>query len=144
MRNFVQPGKYGMDVIAPVGGAVAGTVCHIGAIIGVYACTVAAGLPVEIATEGVFDLPKIPADVHAAGDVAKIDAAGTVDLAGAVVIGWVVLAAAAGSATVRVKLCPGIGGGFATMAAEAAGATREHGKPTEHAKHVEHEHAVKH
>jgi predicted RecA/RadA family phage recombinase len=115
MKNFVQPGKYGMTVIAPAGGAVSGQIVHIGAIIGVAACTVAAGAEVEIATEGVFDLPKIVADVHAAGDVAKVDAAGNVDLAGTTVIGWIVLAAAAGSTTARVKLCPGIGGAGATL-----------------------------
>ncbi len=118
MKNFVQPGKYGMTVIAPAAGAVAGGVCHIGAIIGIYATTQPAGAQVEIATEGVFDLPKIPADVHALGDVAKIDVAGTVDAAGLTPIGWVAQAAAAGSPTARVKLCPGIGGGTATVQEE--------------------------
>ncbi len=46
----------------------------VGKIIGVASCTVLAGAEVEIAVEGI-DLA-VPADVHAQGDVAKVDATG--------------------------------------------------------------------
>jgi hypothetical protein len=53
------------------------------------------------------DLAKVPADALAAGDIAKVDATGTVALAGRKSISWVV-AAAAGTPVARVRLCPGI------------------------------------
>jgi predicted RecA/RadA family phage recombinase len=74
-------------VIAPAGGAVSGAVCHIGAIIGVYSCTAAAGAEVEISIEGTFDLAKIVADALAVGSVAKVDASGNVAAAGTTAIG---------------------------------------------------------
>ncbi len=86
MKNFVQPGVYGLPVIAPAAGAVSGQVVIVGKIIGVAATTQPAGAEVEIACEGVFDLAKVPADVHAQGDVAKVDATGIVTLAGTTAI----------------------------------------------------------
>ena len=124
VKNFVQPGQFGATVIAPAGGAVAGAVCHIGAIIGVYACSATAGAEVEISTEGIFDLTKIVADSLSAGAVAKVDAGGNVAAAGTTAIGWVMVNAASGAATARVRLCPGIGG---------AGATVMEAPPSEHA-----------
>jgi predicted RecA/RadA family phage recombinase len=115
MKNFVQPGQFGSTVIAPAGGAVAGAVCHIGAIIGVYACSAAAGAEVEISCEGIFDLNKIVADSLSVGGVAKIDASGNVAAAGVTPIGWVMSAAGSGASTARVRLCPGIGGAGATL-----------------------------
>jgi predicted RecA/RadA family phage recombinase len=107
MKNFIQPGEYGLTVIAPAA-VTSGQVVVVGNIVGIAACSAGAGAQVEVATEGIFDLAKIPADTHAAGDIAKVDGSGNVSLAGTKDIGWVVQAAAAGSATARVKLCPGI------------------------------------
>ena len=110
MKNFVQPGEYGLTVIAPSGGVVSGQVVVVGAIVGVAATTQPAGAQVEIATEGVFNLAKEPADLLTQGMTAKIDAGGNVSVSGANLIGWVVGNAAAGATTVMVKLCPGIAG----------------------------------
>ncbi|MBV8708429.1 MAG: DUF2190 family protein [Acidobacteriaceae bacterium] len=108
MKNFVRPGEWGLTVIAPTGGVVSGQVVIVGSIIGIASATQPAGAEVEVRCEGVYDLPKTPADALAAGDIAKVDPAGVVSLAGIVPIGWVVLAAGAGSSTARVRLVPGI------------------------------------
>jgi predicted RecA/RadA family phage recombinase len=111
MKNFIQPGQYGLTVIAPTGGVTAGQVVIVGAIVGIAACTAAAGAEVEISPEGVFDLAKTPADALPAGAVAKVTpASGLVGLAGTAAIGWVVAAAASGAATARVRLVPSIAG----------------------------------
>ena len=111
MRNFVQPGQFGLTVIAPPGGVISGQIVIIGAIVGVAASTVAAGAKVEISPTGVFDLAKTPADALTAGAVAKVDpATKLVGLAGTAAIGWVVQDAAAGSATARVRLTPAVAG----------------------------------
>ncbi|HEY7334336.1 MAG TPA: DUF2190 family protein [Bryobacteraceae bacterium] len=106
MRNFIQPGEYGLTVTAPAGGVVSGQVVVIGAIVGIAATTQPAGAPVEIATQGVYDLPKVPADSLAVGATAMVDATGTVALAGTTGIGWIVEAAGSGATTARVRLCP--------------------------------------
>ena len=83
----------------------------------------------DIATQGVFDLAKTPADSLAAGAIAKVDATGTVGAAGTKPIGWVILAAGAGTATVRVKLVPGITGAVTMASAqETQEATPHHKK----------------
>jgi hypothetical protein len=49
----------------------------------------------------------IPTGVpRAAGDIAKVNASGVVDLAGTVNIGWIIQAVLAGTTTARVRLCP--------------------------------------
>jgi predicted RecA/RadA family phage recombinase len=121
MKNFVKPGNT-ITVIAPAAGATSGSLVIVGDIVGVAATTQAAGAQVEVSVEGVFDLAKTPADVLTAGSTAKvIPATGLVAAAGTLAIGWVVLAAAAGSPTARVRLCPGISPTQATvMATESA------------------------
>ena len=108
MKNFVQPGQYGLTIVAPAGGVTAGELVIVGALYGVAACDAAAGAQVEIATEGVYDLAKNPPDALVAGAVAKIAGAGNnvVAAGGTLGIGWVVQTAAAGTTTVRVKLTP--------------------------------------
>ncbi|HKE25289.1 MAG TPA: capsid cement protein [Bryobacteraceae bacterium] len=70
-------------------------------------CSAAVGAQVEIATEGVYDLAKNAPDVFNPGDVAKVAAGSNiVAVAGTLGIGGVTQAAAAGAATVRVKLTP--------------------------------------
>jgi predicted RecA/RadA family phage recombinase len=105
MKNFVQPGEYGVPVVTP-NAVTSGQVVVIGQIVGIAATDAAAGATVSLAMEGVYDLPKVPADAHAAGDIAKVNASGVVDLAGTVNIGWIIQAVLAGSTTVRVRLCP--------------------------------------
>lgn len=107
MRNFVQPGNT-ITAITPIGGVTSGAPVLIGSLFGVASTTQAAGEDVELATVGVYDLPKA-AVVVAAGDVAFYDAtAGAVttdDDTGANKRIGVFIAAAADSATIgRVRL----------------------------------------
>jgi predicted RecA/RadA family phage recombinase len=108
MKNFIQPGDYGLPVVVPVAVS-AGQLVVLGSIVGVVACDAATGATVAIAAEGIFDLSKVPADALAVGDVAKVTVTasiGTVAAAGTTAIGWVTQAAAAGSTTARVRLTP--------------------------------------
>ncbi|UVO29919.1 DUF2190 family protein [Bradyrhizobium arachidis] len=65
MKNYIQPGKM-VTATAPAGGTVSGTAYLIGSLFGVAATTQAVGEDVEIATEGVFELPKVAAQAWAA------------------------------------------------------------------------------
>ena len=131
MRNFVQPGEYGLTITAPAGGVTAGQLVIVGAIYGVAACSAAAGAQVEIATEGVYDLAKNPPDAMAVGAVAKVvPATGVVSATGTAAIGWLVSAAAAGATTARVRLVPSIAG-TPTVAAEHETAAAPHRKARE-------------
>ncbi|MEY9184644.1 DUF2190 family protein [Bradyrhizobium sp. USDA 313] len=65
MKNYIQPGKM-VTATAPVGGTVSGTAYLIGSLFGVAATSQAAGEDVEIATVGVFELPKVAAQAWAA------------------------------------------------------------------------------
>jgi predicted RecA/RadA family phage recombinase len=58
MKNFVQPGHM-VTIPAPSGGVVSGAGVLVGALFGVAATTQAEGQPVELATTGVYDLPKV-------------------------------------------------------------------------------------
>jgi predicted RecA/RadA family phage recombinase len=126
MRNFVQPGQYGLTITAP-GAVTAGQLVVVGAIFGVASCDAAVGTPVEISPEGVFDLAKNPPDALVAGAVAKVtvtNGVGVVAAAGTAGIGWVVQAAAAGSTTARVKLTPAVAGTPTVLEALSHGAKR--------------------
>jgi predicted RecA/RadA family phage recombinase len=119
MKNFVQPGEYGLTVTAPTGGVTAGQLVIIKAIVGVASCSAAAGAQVEISPEGVFDLAKNAPDTFNPGDVAKVAVGSNiVAVAGTLGIGWVTQAALAGSATVRVKLTPSVASPPTLLASE--------------------------
>jgi predicted RecA/RadA family phage recombinase len=77
MKNFVQPGEYGLTVIAPAN-VTGGQMVVAGAIVGVAAYDALQGAQVEISPEGVFNVAKEPADLLTAGAVAKLDASGLV------------------------------------------------------------------
>jgi predicted RecA/RadA family phage recombinase len=120
MKNYIQPAD-DITVIAPTGGVTAGQLVIIKALVGVATCSAAAGAQVEISTEGMFDLAKNPPDVFNPGDVAKVAAGSNiVAVAGTLGIGWVTLAAAAGSAKVRVKLTPSVASPPTVLASETA------------------------
>jgi predicted RecA/RadA family phage recombinase len=112
VKNFIQPGNYGLTVIAPTGGVTSGQITIVGAIVGVAATTQPAGAEVEIACEGVYDLAKNPPDALVAGAVAKVTVTNGIGVvaAGTAAVGWVVQAAAAGATTTRVRLVPSIAG----------------------------------
>jgi len=126
VRNFVQPGQYGLTVTAPAAGVTSGELVIIKALVGVAAYDAAAGASVEIATEGIYDLAKNAPDAFNPGDVAKVAAGSNIiAVAGTLGIGWVTQASAAGAATVRVKLTPSVASPPTLLAAEAPAAGRQ-------------------
>src|SRR5579885_3821631 len=66
MKNFIQRGDV-ITVMAPTGGMTSGQGVLIGNLFGVAATTAAEGESVEIATVGVYELPKLVSAVIAAG-----------------------------------------------------------------------------
>jgi predicted RecA/RadA family phage recombinase len=131
MKNFVQPGDYGVPVVTP-NAVVSGQVVVVGSLYGIAATDAAAGATVALALEGVYTLPKVPGDAYTAGAIAKIDATGTVNAAGAVgAIGWITAAAAAGSTTCSVRLVPSVASPALLSVAEAE---RHPAREPEHAK----------
>jgi predicted RecA/RadA family phage recombinase len=106
MKNFVQPGQYGLTVIAPAN-VTGGQLVIVGEIVGVAAWDATSGAQVEISPEGVFNLAKLTTDAYTAGAKAMADpATNLINAAGTKAVGWIVAAAAAGSSTAQVRLCP--------------------------------------
>jgi predicted RecA/RadA family phage recombinase len=106
MKNFIQRGDM-ITVTAPTGGVTSGQGVLVGNLFGIAAITAAEGGNVEIATVGVYELPKLASAVIAAGDrVAWDDTAKQVVLPGTgmVSIGIATVAAGNGTATVRIRL----------------------------------------
>ena len=106
MKNFIQTGHM-ITVPAPTGGVVSGQGVIVGALFGIAATTAPEATNVEIATTGVYDLPKAPATVFALGDrVAWDDAAKVIapPAAGLYPVGIAITAAGNGAVTVRVRL----------------------------------------
>ena len=66
MKNFIQPGKV-ITVAAPAD-VLSGAGVMIGSIFGVAAFDALSGVDVEISTEGVFEMPKLTANVMAVGN----------------------------------------------------------------------------
>jgi predicted RecA/RadA family phage recombinase len=114
MKNYIQNGDM-ITVTAPVGGVTSGQGLLVGSMFGVIATTAPEGEAVEIATTGVFDLPKDAATVIDQGDhVAWDDTPKEVAQPGVGLypVGIAVMAAGNGTTTVRVRL-----DGIATAAA---------------------------
>lgn len=114
MKNYIQEGRM-ITIAAPAGGVTSGDGVVIGAMFGVASKTAAAGEPVTIATEGVFDLPKLASAIIAAGDAVAWDGTAkqvNVPGAGRYPIGVAIEAAGNGVTMVRVRL-----DGIATAAA---------------------------
>ena len=114
MKTFIQNGNV-ITVIAPTGGIVSGAGIIVGSLFGVAAFTAAESEPVEIATTGVYELPKDSTAVIALGDrVSWDDAAKQIKLPalGLYPVGIATEAAGSGVTTVKVRL-----DGVATIAA---------------------------
>lgn len=111
MKNYVQRGDI-LTVTAPTGGVSSGDGVQVGNLFGVAAFDAAEGADVELAVEGVFNLPKVTADDLAVGDTLYWDDAsgklsstqGSADIK----VGLAVAAAGNGVTTVDVKLAPGV------------------------------------
>lgn len=65
MKNYIQPGSV-MTILAPAA-TVAGQATHAGLLVGVAQTDADNGAPVEIATEGVFELAKTSAQAWTVG-----------------------------------------------------------------------------
>lgn len=106
MNNFVQPGEV-LELTAPVGGVVSGTLYIIGGLPVVAAVTAAAGATFAAHVCGVFELPKTAAQAWAEGDRIYWNA-GTSKAenlsASGLLIGVAAAAAANPSATGKVRL----------------------------------------
>ncbi|MDT8858019.1 DUF2190 family protein [Paracoccaceae bacterium Fryx2] len=105
MKTFVQAGS-NLTIPAPAA-VTSGGVVVAGSIIGIAAGSAAIGTPVDVVTTGVFELPKVGADVITLGDPLYFVAASklvTVTPSGNTKIGVAVAAAGAGVATVPVRL----------------------------------------
>ena len=105
MKNYVQEGKT-ITVTAPAA-VTSGQYVVVGAIRGVAAFDAAQGEPVELATEGVFTLPKVAADNIAAGDLLYWNGTACTKTAGSgsrPLVGVAIKPAGNGVATVNVKL----------------------------------------
>lgn len=106
MKTFIQNGEV-IAVTAPTGGVASGDGVVVGALFGIAAFPAAEGEPVEIATRGVYVLPKEPTAVIAAGAHVAWDATEKrIDLPGTAVypVGIATKAASNGITTVHVRL----------------------------------------
>lgn len=106
MKNFIQPGK-NLTLAAPTGGVASGEPVLIGAIFGVAAFTAAEAANVEVATDGVFTLPKTAGQAWSVGDPLFWDAVSkelTTTATGNKRVGFAVKAAANSDATGEVKI----------------------------------------
>jgi predicted RecA/RadA family phage recombinase len=106
MKNFIQPGKV-LTLLAPAA-LLSGAVVIVGSFVGIAATDAASGAPVEVSTEGVFDLPKTAPEVWAQGAPVYWDAneekATTVGTGGLPLIGVATEAALEAAAVGRVKI----------------------------------------
>lgn len=83
MKNYIQNGHV-ITVAAPTGGIASGEGLIVGSIFGVAAYSAADGEPVELATTGVYKLPKATAAVLTVGArVAWDDTAKNINVPGA-------------------------------------------------------------
>lgn len=101
-NNFVQKGKY-LPLTAPSGGVVSGGIYKINALAVVAMTDALEGETFEGATEEVWELPKLAADVLSEGEVAKLKS-GKIDKSGTVTVGVVTEAAGNGDAVCKVRL----------------------------------------
>jgi len=106
MKTFIQNGDV-ITVTAPTGGVASGDGVIVGSLFGIATFTAAEGEAVEIATRGVYVLPKEPTAVIAAGAQVAWDAsAKQIDLPGTGLypVGIATEAAGNGITTARVRL----------------------------------------
>lgn len=106
MNNFVKPGII-TTFTAPGGGVVSGALVRIGSLVVIATNTVAAGLPFEGDTEGVFLVPKIAGVAWIEGQLLYHDSVanniGTVVSATTMRVGCAAVAAAGGDTTGYVR-----------------------------------------
>jgi predicted RecA/RadA family phage recombinase len=105
MKNFYQTGRTLPLVMTQA--VVSGQLLQVGKFIGVAAVNGNVGDTIEVALEGVFTLPKTPADVITQGQgLHFLPATGVVDAAGTVLFGVACAAAGTGTTTCLARLTP--------------------------------------
>jgi predicted RecA/RadA family phage recombinase len=105
MKNYIQKGDT-LTIPAPVA-VLSGEPVIAGAIVGIASCDALSGAAVDVATSGVFELPKVAADAFAIGAAVYWD--DEADLATSTAtdntkLGVAVAAATASTATVILRL----------------------------------------
>jgi predicted RecA/RadA family phage recombinase len=106
MKNYIQPGNI-ITVTAPTGGVTSGAGLLVGNLFGIATADATAGADVEIATTGVFDLPKAANATFTEGQRISwnLATAQTVTPAsGMIPIGIATESAANGTTTARIRL----------------------------------------
>lgn len=105
MKTFVQPGKT-LTLTAPAGGVLSGKFYKIGSAWGVAHQSAAAGTKFDLETGGVYALDKTAGQAFAEGADVYATPAGvmTSTASGNTKVGVATAAAAAGDATVQVRL----------------------------------------
>lgn len=110
MKNFIHSGET-LTLTAPVGGVVGGTPVKIGSLVVIPTVTVAAGLPFEGRTSGLFTLPTDTGTAYAEGDTLYWDAGNsrfTKSSAGNTKCAIAAAAKASGDASASIRLIPTI------------------------------------
>ena len=105
-KNFMQPGRI-VTLVAPTGGVVSGQAVQVGALFGVAAFDAIGGTGVEVALEGVWELPKAAVAIARAApvfwDATAGNVAADIGISNAL-IGGAAEARSASDPTVRVRL----------------------------------------
>lgn len=104
-RNYIQPGDV-LTIFAPAA-VLSGAPVIAGDIKGIAQGDAAAGASVDVATSGVWELPKVAANAFALGGKvywSTADGLATSTASGNTLLGVAVEAAAAGTASVKVRL----------------------------------------
>ena len=105
MKNYVQKGEN--ITVTAAAAASSGAIVKIGSMIGIAAADAAIGDDLDLATTGVFELPKVSTDVLAVGDTVYFKSADgnvTSTASGNTKMGVAVTAAGNPSGTVNVRL----------------------------------------
>jgi len=104
MRNYIQPGDT-LTLTAP-SQLTSGEIVLIGALVGVACGDAENGAAFDLATRGVYELPKVSADVISVGEVVYTDGAdvGEMDTAHVHRAGIAVESKGNGATTVKVRL----------------------------------------
>jgi predicted RecA/RadA family phage recombinase len=105
MKNFRGPGQ-SVEVAAPAPGVLSGAPVLVGSLFGIASTDAATGAPVNIVTEGVFEMSKAQGALDAGDPVYYAVASGLVGDTGpgTVLVGVAVEGAGADAPTARVRL----------------------------------------
>ena len=105
-KNFIQPGRV-VTLVAPTGGVLSGQAVQVGALFGIAAFDAIGGADVEVALEGIWELPKAAVAIARGAPVFWDAAAGNVaaDIGTSnALIGGATEARGTSDLTIRVRL----------------------------------------